>query len=283
MQFHFEIEYKKGRENKATDSLSRVQLREVTTMVVIPGMIEMFDRIKSSWVEDPTIKELLIRLQSQEEGVKEFTFVNQQLRRNGKLVVGPNQCLEKRSSKSGMRNLSGGTLRSKYDSAAYPAIQITPFEALYGQTPPIHLPYVLGDSAEEEVDIRLSTREFRIELLKFHISRAQQRMILQKVGPVAYKLSIPPHVAVHYTFHVSQLKPCYAVPTHFNHPPTVNVSSPNCVQPKEILEMRMIKRGNKAIPHILDKKAFKEYGMMQEWIQKLRQSVLCVGRVATSR
>jgi len=75
--------------------------------------------------------------------------------------------------------------------------------------------------------------------------------ILQKVGPVAYKLSLPPHVAVHYTFHVSQLKPCYAVPTHFNHPPTVNVSSPNYVQPKEILEMRMIKRGNKAIPQIL--------------------------------
>lgn len=186
-----------------------------------------------------------------------------------------------------------------YNTTFHSAIQTTPFEALYGQTPPIHLPYVPGDSAEEEVDRRLITREFKIELLKFHISRAQQRMvsmanlhrtdrqfkegewvylkiqpyrqltisnqifsklsakyygpyqILQKVGPVAYKLSLPPHVAVHHTFHVSQLKPCYAVPTHFNHPPTVNVSSPNCVQPKEILERRMIKRGNKAIPQIL--------------------------------
>ena len=93
MQFHFEIEYKKGRENKAADSLSRVQLGEVTAMVVIPGMTEMFDRIKSSWAEDTTIKELLIRVQSQEEGVKEFTFVNQQLRRKGKLVVGANPVL----------------------------------------------------------------------------------------------------------------------------------------------------------------------------------------------
>jgi len=60
-----------------------------------------------------------------------------------------------------------------YITTFHSAIQITPFEALYGQTPPIHLPYVLGDSAEEEVDMRLSTREFKIELLKFHISRAQ--------------------------------------------------------------------------------------------------------------
>lgn len=75
--------------------------------------------------------------------------------------------------------------------------------------------------------------------------------ILQRIGPVAYKLSLPPQVAVHHTFHVSQLKPCLALPPNFNHPPTVDVSSPNCVQPQEILERRMIKRGNKAIPQIL--------------------------------
>jgi len=155
MQFHFEIEYKKGRENKAADSLSRVQLGEVTAMVVIPGMTEMFDRIKSSWAEDPTIKELLIRVQSQEEGVKEFTFVNQQLRRKGKLVVGANPVLREEILKiwhekpigghSGIENTykrvsslfywprlkedvtkmvkSCATCqRSKYDSAAYPGL-----------------------------------------------------------------------------------------------------------------------------------------------------------------
>lgn len=62
MQFYFEIDYKKERENKAANSLFRVQLWEVTIIIVIPGMSEMFDRIKSSRAEDPTIKEILIRV-----------------------------------------------------------------------------------------------------------------------------------------------------------------------------------------------------------------------------
>lgn len=75
--------------------------------------------------------------------------------------------------------------------------------------------------------------------------------MIQKIGPIAYKLSLPPQVAILYTFHVSQLKPCHALQTNFNHPPIVDVSSPNCVQPQKMLERRMIKRGNKAIPQIL--------------------------------
>lgn len=115
----------------------------------------------------------------------------------------------------------------------------------------MHLPYFPGESIDEEVNRSLVTREFKTQLLKFHIARAQQRMVnlanrgqsdrqfqvgdwvylkiqpyrqlslsnqpfkklsakyyspcqvLQKVGTVAYKLSLPDYVALRATFHVS--------------------------------------------------------------------------------
>lgn len=66
-----------------------------------------------------------------------------------------------------------------YNTIFHSSIQTTPYEALYGQPPPLHLPYVAGDSVIEEVDMSLLTREFKLQLLKHHLQRAQQRMTLQ--------------------------------------------------------------------------------------------------------
>lgn len=59
-----------------------------------------------------------------------------------------------------------------YNTTFHSSIQTTPFEALYGQPPPIHLPYVARDSGVEEVDRSLITREFKVQLLKYHLKRA---------------------------------------------------------------------------------------------------------------
>ncbi|GJX93497.1 hypothetical protein Tco_0348083 [Tanacetum coccineum] len=47
---------------------------------------------------------------------------------------------------------------------------------MYGHTPPLHVPYVAGESVVEVVDRTLQARETAIEMLKFYLKRAQDRM-----------------------------------------------------------------------------------------------------------
>lgn len=75
--------------------------------------------------------------------------------------------------------------------------------------------------------------------------------ILQKVGNVAYKLSLPPQLMLHPTFHVSLLKPCYKVPQKVSHPPVLDLSSPYFPCPANVLDRRMVQKGNKAIVQLL--------------------------------
>ncbi|GKA14729.1 retrotransposable element Tf2 [Tanacetum coccineum] len=63
-----------------------------------------------------------------------------------------------------------------YNSNYHSAINTTPFEALYGQSPPVHVPYVGGLSKVDAVDRTLMAREQAIEVWKFHLARAQNRM-----------------------------------------------------------------------------------------------------------
>lgn len=66
-----------------------------------------------------------------------------------------------------------------YNSSFHSAIEMIPFQALYGVPPPIHLPYIPKDSPIEAVDLLLRDREAVIQLLRQSIARAQQRMARQ--------------------------------------------------------------------------------------------------------
>ncbi|XP_047252063.1 uncharacterized protein LOC107842928 isoform X1 [Capsicum annuum] len=63
-----------------------------------------------------------------------------------------------------------------YNTCFHFAIQNTPYEALYGRPPPLHLPYIPGESTSTEVDTTLLNRELKLQLLKHHLLRAQLRM-----------------------------------------------------------------------------------------------------------
>ena len=68
-----------------------------------------------------------------------------------------------------------------YNTHFYTSIQKTPYEIVYGQPPPVHLPYLAGDSATATatVDRSLQNREEMISTLKFHLTTAHYRMKIQ--------------------------------------------------------------------------------------------------------
>ena len=63
-----------------------------------------------------------------------------------------------------------------YNTSYHTAIRTTPYEVVYGQSAPTHLPYLAGNSNVDAVDRCLQTREAAIRMLKFYLQRAQNRM-----------------------------------------------------------------------------------------------------------
>ena len=69
--------------------------------------------------------------------------------------------------------------------------------------------------------------------------------VLEKIGPLAYKLDLLPDSRVHPVFHVSQLKPF--MPDYspiFAELPRVQDLSASTTEPVKILERRMMKHGD---------------------------------------
>lgn len=63
-----------------------------------------------------------------------------------------------------------------YNTNFHSSTHLTPYEVVYGQHPPLHIPYFPQGSIIEAVDRSLQAREETIRLLKHHLLMAQQRM-----------------------------------------------------------------------------------------------------------
>lgn len=66
-----------------------------------------------------------------------------------------------------------------FNTHFHSATQRTPYEVVYNQAPPLHLPYLAGESTVEAVDRSMQKRELMIQDLKRHLLRAQDRMKFQ--------------------------------------------------------------------------------------------------------
>ncbi|GKA29104.1 putative reverse transcriptase domain-containing protein [Tanacetum coccineum] len=85
-----------------------------------------------------------------------------------------------------------------YNNTYHASIKVAPFEALYGRK--CRSPVFPRDRQKSYADLKRKPMEFKVG-----------DKVLEKVGSVAYKLELPEELSrVHNTFHVSNLKKCYA-------------------------------------------------------------------------
>lgn len=78
--------------------------------------------------------------------------------------------------------------------------------------------------------------------------------VMERIGAAAYKLNLPTSSLIHPVFHISQLKPFTPdyTPVFSQLPDVQDLSTGDC-KPEEILERRLVKNGNAAIPQVLIK------------------------------
>ena len=62
-----------------------------------------------------------------------------------------------------------------YNTNFHSSAQLTPFEIVYNQPPPVHMPYLPGET-NVVVDRSLKKREEMIRILKLNLANAQNRM-----------------------------------------------------------------------------------------------------------
>nr|GEW93969.1 Ty3/gypsy retrotransposon protein [Tanacetum cinerariifolium] len=145
-----------------------------------------------------------------------------------------------------------------YNTSFHSSIGMTPFKALYGFPPPLHIPYIPKDSVDKEVDELMRDREATMNnslRVNMHSKLTNKYfgpfLIVERIGKVAYRLDLPSYSQIHPVFHVSLLKLASGQPGKIILIPT---ESRFRLQPLKVLDHKMVKRGSRAAMKILEKK-----------------------------
>jgi hypothetical protein len=75
--------------------------------------------------------------------------------------------------------------------------------------------------------------------------------VLERIGSAAYRLELPDGAMIHPVFHISQLKPFVGdyTPVYSTLPVTTDLEAAAAI-PKEIIDRRLVHKGNSAIPQV---------------------------------
>ena len=94
LDFDYEIEFKKGKDNIAADPLSRVTCAELSTLTVSTIATTIMDEIKATWEGDQAVQTLIQELIRDPNSYPHYSWVNHLLCRKGKIIVGCNVTLQ---------------------------------------------------------------------------------------------------------------------------------------------------------------------------------------------
>nr|GEX09294.1 Ty3/gypsy retrotransposon protein [Tanacetum cinerariifolium] len=194
MGYNYVIEYKKGRENVAADALSRVQGTTLFTTAISHIEPLLLDRIMKSQNKDVEVYYNHYRYPMaffyismdfigglpKLKGYRPSCLPAYHPQTDGQTEV-VNRCLEGYLRCMVMeRPLTWTKWLSLaewwYNTSFHSSLGRTPFEALYGYRPPLHISHIPRDVADQDVDELMRDREAAIKVLRQSLLKAQNRM-----------------------------------------------------------------------------------------------------------
>ena len=90
MVYDFDIVYKRGRENRATDALSRMPSHEILCLAISAVSSDLSQQKMSSYEGDLRVQKIIRELVADSQAHSNYTWERGQRKRKGRLIVGRN-------------------------------------------------------------------------------------------------------------------------------------------------------------------------------------------------
>ena len=95
MTYDFEVVYKRGKENRATNALSRIPNQGLSCMVLSSVSSDLYQQVLSFCDHDERVQKMLQKLQQNPQSHKNFTYSQGQLKKKGRIVVRNDETVQK--------------------------------------------------------------------------------------------------------------------------------------------------------------------------------------------